>query len=177
MAWCHQAPSHYLNQCWPKSVILNLFQVMLAGQHGLLLVASMGSTGGLMCPSGFVPLHSSSSCVSSSAVVPGANVRWGCVVTAVDWQLLPQCQVGAVMLTYWHLNWMAGILQMILLKAFSWLKIFVFSFSLKFVPWSPIKNNSALVEVMAWCQKATSHYLNQWCLLKQYGIARPLKLS
>ena len=21
MAWCHQAPSHYLNQCWPKSVV------------------------------------------------------------------------------------------------------------------------------------------------------------
>ena len=21
MAWCHQAPSHYLNQCWPRSVM------------------------------------------------------------------------------------------------------------------------------------------------------------
>ena len=20
MAWCHQAPSHYLNQCWPRSM-------------------------------------------------------------------------------------------------------------------------------------------------------------
>ena len=23
MAWCHQAPSHYLNQCWPKSLMPN----------------------------------------------------------------------------------------------------------------------------------------------------------
>ena len=22
MAWCHQEPSHYLNQCWPKSLLL-----------------------------------------------------------------------------------------------------------------------------------------------------------
>ena len=21
MAWCHQAPSHYLNQCWPRSLL------------------------------------------------------------------------------------------------------------------------------------------------------------
>ena len=23
MAWCHQAPSHYLNQCWPRSTVLH----------------------------------------------------------------------------------------------------------------------------------------------------------
>ena len=35
---------------------------------------------------------------------------------------------------------------------------------------------SALVEVMAWCHLATSHYLNQWwpCSIPYYGIIRGL---
>ena len=34
--------------------------------------------------------------------------------------------------------------------------------SLKFVPKIPINNIPALVQIMAWCRQATSHYLNQW---------------
>ena len=33
--------------------------------------------------------------------------------------------------------------------------------SLKFIPEGPIDNKSVLVQVMAWCRQATSHYLNQ----------------
>ena len=36
--------------------------------------------------------------------------------------------------------------------------------SLKFVPKGPINNIPALVQIMAWCDQATSHYLNQWWL-------------
>ena len=34
---------------------------------------------------------------------------------------------------------------------------------------------SALVQVIAWCRQATSHYLSQWCLssLSPYGVASP----
>ena len=35
---------------------------------------------------------------------------------------------------------------------------------LNFVPKGPIDNKSSLVQVMAWCRQATSHYLNQWWL-------------
>ena len=31
------------------------------------------------------------------------------------------------------------------------------------VPWDVDDDKSALVEVMAWCQLAPSHYLNQYC--------------
>ena len=39
-----------------------------------------------------------------------------------------------------------------------WISIII---SLKFVPKGPINNIPALVAIMAWRRKATSHYLNQ----------------
>ena len=36
--------------------------------------------------------------------------------------------------------------------------------SLKFVPEVWINNTPALVKIMAWCNQAPSHYLNQWWL-------------
>ena len=40
-------------------------------------------------------------------------------------------------------------------------KCIFFLISLKFVPRSPIDNKPALIQVMAWREEATSHYLNQ----------------
>ena len=39
------------------------------------------------------------------------------------------------------------------------IKMIVFPFKFEFIPESPIENNWALVQIMAWCQ--TGHYLNQ----------------
>ena len=36
--------------------------------------------------------------------------------------------------------------------------------SLKFVPWGAINNIPTMVQVMAWRDQATIHYLNQWWL-------------
>ena len=36
----------------------------------------------------------------------------------------------------------------------------------------PTDDKSTLVQVMAWCRQATSHYLSQ-CWLSPYGVARP----
>ena len=46
---------------------------------------------------------------------------------------------------------------------------------LRWMPQEPTDDKSTLVQVMAWCRQATSHYLNQ-CLprsLLPYGITRP----
>ena len=45
----------------------------------------------------------------------------------------------------------------------------------KWVPLNPVDDKSALVQVMAWCRQAPSHYLNQcWPRsLMPYGITRP----
>ena len=45
----------------------------------------------------------------------------------------------------------------------------------KFVHKGPINNQSATVQVMAWCRQTTSHYLNHcWPIsLLPYGVLRP----
>ena len=57
------------------------------------------------------------------------------------------------MLTNWGRDKIATISQTTFSNAFSWMKIFVFQFSirisLKFVPKGPINNKSVLVQVMA----------------------------
>ena len=46
--------------------------------------------------------------------------------------------------------------------------------ALRWIPLDVIDANSTLVQVMAWCRQATSHYLNQWWprSLSPYGITR-----
>ena len=47
--------------------------------------------------------------------------------------------------------------------------------ALKWMPLDLIDDKSTLVQVMAWCRQATSHYLSQCWLssLLPYGVARP----
>ena len=47
--------------------------------------------------------------------------------------------------------------------------------SLRWMPQDLTDNKSTLVQVMAWCRQATSHYLSQCWLssLSPYGVARP----
>ena len=56
-----------------------------------------------------------------------------------------------------------------------WL-FFAFKIAILYILWwmpsHSIDDNSTLVQIMAWCHKVTSHYLNQ-CLLMPHGITRP----
>ena len=47
--------------------------------------------------------------------------------------------------------------------------------ALRWISMNPADDKSALVQVMAWCRQATSHYLSQCWLssLSPYGITRP----
>ena len=47
------------------------------------------------------------------------------------------------------------------------------------MPWDIADDESTLVQLMAWCRQATSHYLNQcWPRsMWSYGITRPLRLA
>ena len=51
------------------------------------------------------------------------------------------------------------IFKCIFLNESVWISI---RMSLEFVPKVPRNNIPALVQIMAWCLQATSHYLNQW---------------
>ena len=46
---------------------------------------------------------------------------------------------------------------------------------LRWMPWDFIDDKSTLVQVMAWCRQATSHYLSQcWpSSMSPYGVTRP----
>ena len=43
------------------------------------------------------------------------------------------------------------------------------------MPWDLTDDKSTLVQVMAWCRQATSHYLSQWwpSSMSPYGVTRP----
>ena len=61
-------------------------------------------------------------------------------------------------------NKMAAILQTTFWNAFSWRKnhCILVQISLKSVPRDSTYNEPVLVQLMAWCKQATSHFLIQW---------------
>ena len=73
----------------------------------------------------------------------------------------PNSTCGKSGSTHAGLNEMSDIWKTTFLKAFSKKKSFMVQISLKFVLTDPIDNNSALVQLMAWCCQAPSHYPNQ----------------
>ena len=54
------------------------------------------------------------------------------------------------MLTHWGRDKMAAIFQTTFSSGFSWMKMYEFRLTFKFVPWGPINNIPTLVQVMAW---------------------------
>ena len=61
-------------------------------------------------------------------------------------------------------------------SVFSYKKFYILThIALKFVPRGLLVSKSALVQVMAWCRQATSHYLNKcWPRpMTPYGVTRP----
>ena len=72
-------------------------------------------------------------------------------------------------------------LRLVIFKLKSWTDILSISskISLRWMPHDTFDVNSALVQVMAWCHQAPSHYLNQcWPRsMTQYGITRPQRVN
>ena len=70
-----------------------------------------------------------------------------------------------------------NIFQNVFFKLISWIDTLSNSCEtvLRRMPQNPSDDKSTLVQVMAWCRQATSHYLSQCCLrsLSPYGVTRP----
>ena len=111
MAWCRQATSHYLSQCWPRS---------LRTPYGVTRPQLVNS------------------------LAPGR---------------------------------FENNFQNVFFKLISWIDTLSNPCEtvLRRMPQNPSDDKSTLVQVMAWCRQATSHYLSQcWPRsLSPYGVARP----
>ena len=70
-----------------------------------------------------------------------------------------------------------NIFQNIFFKLISWIDTLSNSCetALRSMPQNPSDDKSTLVQVMAWCRQAASHYLSQCCprSLSPYGVTRP----
>ena len=80
-------------------------------------------------------------------------------------------------LTHWSLGNLNEILNKQFLSDFQWLMVEVIccEIALRGMPLDITGDKSTLVQVMAWCHQATSHYLSQcWPrYLLLYGVTRP----
>ena len=69
------------------------------------------------------------------------------------------------------------IFKIIIFKLISWTGISCTAceIAVRWIPWNSIDDKSTLVQVMAWCRQATSHYLSQcWPRsMSPYGVTRP----
>ena len=70
-----------------------------------------------------------------------------------------------------------NIFQNVFFKLISWIDTLSNSCetALRSMPQNPSDDKSTLVQVMAWCHQAASHYLSQCCprSLSPYGVTRP----
>ena len=70
-----------------------------------------------------------------------------------------------------------NIFQNVFFKLISWIDTLSNSCetALRSMPQNPSDDKSTLVQVMAWCRQAASHYLSQCCprSLSPYGVTRP----
>ena len=70
-----------------------------------------------------------------------------------------------------------NIFQNVFFKLISWIDTLSNSCetALRSMPQNPSNDKSTLVQVMAWCRQAASHYLSQCCprSLSPYGVTRP----
>ena len=129
MAWCVVAPSHYLSQCWPRSM---LWYAITRPQRVKDVVH----------PKTFVfVLNSALISANFTYIIQGHFTNTG----AITWlHLVPvyklrQRQNGR--------HFADSIFKCIFLNENVWITI---KFSMKFVPKGPINNIPALVQIMAW---------------------------
>ena len=115
------------------------------------------------------------SCNVSLAKTPVEGHK--CMITSCPFMSI-QLLIHAIISTHWPLGDLDGILKM----HFSVLLHWLISSNLLMIMSSDechrtllINDKSTLVQVMAWCRQATSHYLNQ-CWPRSptpYGVTRP----
>ena len=145
MAWCGQATSHYLSQCWPRSMSPNSVtrpqwvnnNPQAAGSINNLHAHSLVQNDG---PERACWSHSF--CLKSLA--PGKS----------------ECDSKNVI---FNLVLLIGIFRSSHGNALPWM------------PQDLTDDKSTLVRVMAWCLQAPSYYLSQCWLssLSPYGVPRP----
>ena len=83
----------------------------------------------------------------------------------INW--LPERCVCNIRLVIFELIWGTDILSTFCGIGIGWM------------PHDPFDDKSTLVQIMAWCRKATSHYLNQ-CLpwtMSRYGVTKPRRVK
>ena len=92
------------------------------------------------------------------------------------------CNNSSMLKFKWLFNSLApggfeNIFQNVFFKLISWIDTLSNSCEtvLRRMPQNPSDDKSTLVQVMAWCRQATSHYLSQCCprSLSPYGVTRP----
>ena len=108
----------------------------------------------------------------------------GCLDASVVQNLLPlyddhiyNTEHSGMKLTHWPLGDLNAILKNVIFNLVLLIGIFRSSHdnALSWMPQDLADDKSTLVQVMAWCHQATSHYLSQCWLssLSPYGVARP----
>ena len=100
--------------------------------------------------------------------------------------MAPVCICPLLLSTQPRLNWLAPWkfecnFRYLVFQIISVIDGWVISFelTLRWMSLDLTDDNSTLVQVMAWCRQATSHYLNQcWPRsLSPYGVTRPQKVN
>ena len=95
---------------------------------------------------------------------------------------IPHGRKGPIYPNYPTVNSLApggfeNIFQNVFFKLISWMDTLSNSCetALRSMPQNPSDDKSTLVQVMAWCRQAASHYLSQCCprSLSPYGVTRP----
>ena len=168
MACCLTAPSHYLNQCW-----LIISKVLRHSSEGNF-VRDTPATIHKNWLENYQPKFKSPRGQWVELMVIFISVPNEATRHHVRNKLTHWLQGDVVItLTHWPLGDLDAILKLQFSISFYW---FVSSHHLRIIPWDECQGTSpmisqTLVEVMAWCRQATSHYLSQcW---PSYHMASP----
>ena len=126
---------------------------------------------------GFKSIHISSSAYMPWHYTSGISSRSIPNVIQVNWPAFSHSNITlGISLTHWSLGDLDviqnAIFNIVLLIGISW---FPYDNALKRISQDSTDDKSTLVQVMAWCRQATSHYLSQcWPgSVTPYDITRP----
>ena len=99
------------------------------------------------------------------------------IITQLIWTLMSSACKKADKLNSLAPGGFENVFQNVFFKLISWIDTLSNSCetALRSMPQNPSDDKSTLVQVMAWCRQAASHYLSQCCprSLSPYGVTRP----
>ena len=191
MAWCCQATSHYLSECWrcgywwPDDLNQDIssysadYASELPGAH--ISCYMFWNTG-----SGGIDIFVCKVTIWIFLFRTGNSILFR-LMNDCSWKTM---EVFDTKLSHWGelkewdkaFNSLApggfeNIFQNVFFKLISWIDTLSNSCetALRSMPQNPSDDKSTLVQVMAWCRQAASHYLSQCCprSLSPYGVTRP----